>query len=347
MTDDAPLQPLERAALLLLAPFALALLAAVARRPSIFVRRHGRAHRLLGAVHLAWLALGLVDVATFAPQRRAARLAHDVALGTLGTALTLAAASAFGEQRGPRKFASGALDESAVVSRDEMLEHAFSQLLNLVQVLYLHALPACGAAVAPRLGLCLLATAPWLARAAFPVHSFSANYATSGPREAGLYRLKKWQYVAYKHAPLHGLNLSAALATAERDSLPQQRFFRLYWQCLNAAYVLEFFMQSRACPVFAGHAVAACLAACLALADAPPVSLLAVVRRKMLRQSHMLAMNSTLMAASSCAALPVLLRVVRPDLALASLALNFAHRGHEVLNTALVAALGVALRLLV
>ena len=67
----------------------------------------------------------------------------------------------------------------------------------------------------------------------------------------------------------------------------------------------------------------------------------------MLRQSHMLAMNCTLMAASSCAALPVLLRVVRPELALASLALNFAHRGHEVLNTALVAALGAALRLLV
>ena len=343
MADDAPLQPLERAALLLLAPFALALLAAVARRPSIFVRRHGRAHRLLGAAHLAWLALGLADVATFAPQRRAARLAHDVALGTLGTALTLAAASAFGEQRGPRKFASGALDESAVVSRDEMLEHAFYQLLNLVQVLYLHALPACGAAVAPRLGLCLLATVPWLARAAFPVHSFSANYATSGPREAGLYRLKKWQYVAYKHALLHGLNLSAALATAERDSLPQQRFFRLYWQCLNAAYVLEFFMQSRACP-----ALRTCRrCACFALAHALTVSLPAVVRRKMLRQSHMLAMNSTLMAASSCAALPVLMRVVRPDLALASLALNFAHRGHEMLNTALVAALGVALRLLV
>ena len=341
--DAPPLQPLERAALLLLAPFALGLLAAIARRPSIFVRRHGRAHRLLGAAHLAWLALGLADVATFAPQRRAVRLAHDVALGTLGTALTLAAASAFGKVHGPRKFASGALDESAVVSRDEMLEHAFYQLLNLVQVLYLHALPACGAAVAPRLGLCLLATAPWLARAAFPVHSFSANYATSGPREAGLYRLKKWQYVAYKHALLHGLNLSAALATAERDSLPQQRFFRLYWQCLNAAYVLEFFMQSRACP-----ALRTCRrCACFALAHALAVPLPAVVRRKMLRQSHMLAMNSTLMAASSCAALPVLLRVVRPDLALASLALNFAHRGHEMLNTALVAALGVALRLLV
>ena len=341
MASVPPLQPLEQAALLLLAPFALALLAAIARRPSIFVRRHGRAHRLLGAAHLAWLALGLADVATFAPQRRAARLAHDVVLGTQGTALTLAAASAFDEKRrGPRqKFASGALDEAAVVSRDEMLEHAFYQLLNLVQVLYLHALPACGAAVAPRLGLCLMATAPWLARAAFPVHSFSANYVTSGPREAVLYRLKKWQYVAYKHALLHGLNLSAALATAQHDSLPQQCFFRLYWQCLNAAYVLEFFMQSRACP----NLVVACLPrSCLRTIDVAS----AVVRRKMLRQSHMLAMNSTLMAASSCAALPVL-SIVRPELALASLALNFAHRGHEVLNTALVAALGIALRLLV
>ena len=249
MAAAPPLQPLERASLLLLAPFALALLAAVARRPSIFVRRHGRAHRLLGGAHLAWLALGLADVAAFAPHRRVARLAHDVGLGALGTALTLAAAAAFDEKRGPRKFASGALDESAVVSRDEMLEHAFYQLLNLVQVLYLHALPACGAQMPARLALCLMATSPWLVRAAFPVHSFSANYATSGRREAMLYRLKKWQYVAYKHALLHGLNLSAALATAEHgNSLPQQRFFRLYWQCLNAAYVLEFFMQTRARP---------------------------------------------------------------------------------------------------
>ena len=308
-TPQEPLTPLERASLLLLAPFALALLAAVARRPSIFVRRHGRAHRLLGAAHLAWLSLGLADVATFAPHRRAARLAHDAVLGALGTALTLAAAAAF-DHRGPRTRASGALDADAVVSRAEMVEHSFFQALNLVQVLYLHALPACGAALAPRLALCLAATSPWLARAAFPVHSFSANYATAGAREAVLYRLKKWQYVAYKHVLLHGLNLSAALGAG--DSLPQQRAFRLYWACLNAAYVLEFFLQT-------------------------------LVRRKLLRQSHMLAMNATLMLASSLAALPVLPRV-RPELAAASLALNFAHRGHELLNTALVAALGVLLR---
>jgi hypothetical protein len=123
--------------------------------------------------------------------------------------------------------------------------------------------------------------------------------------------LHQWQYVAYKHVLLHGLNLSAALATSAADSLPQERHFRLYWICLNAAYVLEFFMQT-------------------------------LVRRKLLRQAQMLVMNATLMAASSLAALPVL-RGVRPELAAASLALNFARRGHDLSNTALVAALGVAL----
>jgi hypothetical protein len=186
----APLQPLERVSLALLAPFALALLAAVARRPSIFVRRHGRAHRLLGAAHLAWLALGLADVAAFAPHRRAERLAYDAVLGVLGTALTLAAAAAFDHQ-GPRTRASGALDADAVVSRAEMVEHAWYHVLNLVQVLYLHSLPACGSALPLRLGLCMLATAPWISRAWFPVHSFSANYATAGAREAVLYRIKK------------------------------------------------------------------------------------------------------------------------------------------------------------
>ena len=144
------------------------------------------------------------------------------------------------------------------------------------------------------------------------MHSFSANYSTAGRREALLYRLKKWQYVAYKHVLLHGQNVSAALAVDALDSLPQQRHFRLYWACLNAAYVLEFFLQT-------------------------------LVRRKMLAQSHMLLMNATLMAASSLAALPVL-RGVRLELAALSLALNFAHRGHEVANTAVVTAFGVALQ---
>jgi hypothetical protein len=307
----------ESACLLLLAPFASALLAVVARRPSMFVRRHGRAHRLLGAAHLAWLAAGLADAATFAPGRRAARAAHDAGLGVLGLALTLTAAASFDHRRVVNR-ASGALDEDATVTHDEMMEHAFYQALNLVQVAYLHAV-ACVADVRLRVALCLLATAPWAVRAAFPVNSFSANYATSAApwgRVALLYRLKKAQYLLYKHALLHGLNVSAALdargATGDyAAALPQQRFFRLFWLCLNAAYVLEFFLQT-------------------------------LVKRRVLRQRAMLRLNALLMAASTLAALPVLRRV-QPVAAVASLALNFARRHREVSNTAAVAALTAAL----
>ena len=81
-------------------------------------------------------------------------------------------------------------------------------------------------------------TAPWLVRHKFPVNSFSANY-RKGPgaaveegegtgavegversfiklNEARLirlmYRTKKIQYLAYKHALLHGLNISVAVS---------------------------------------------------------------------------------------------------------------------------------------
>jgi hypothetical protein len=304
---------LQRGCLVLLAPFAAALLAAVARRPSMFTRRHGRAHRLLGAAHLTWLALGAADAASFPPGRRAARLAYDAILGALGVSLTLSAAVAF-DHRGVVNRASGALDADATVTHDEMLEHAFYQALLLVQALYLHALGAVRGAAA-RAALLAVATAPWAVRAAFPVNSFSANYATAAQpwgRVALLYRLKKAQYLLYKHALLHGLNVSAALADAQsgEDSLPQQRGFRLFWVCLNAAYVLEFFLQT-------------------------------LVKRRLLRQPHMLALNALLMAASTLAALPVLRRV-RPEAAAASCALNFARRGRELSNTALVAALAAA-----
>jgi hypothetical protein len=305
---------LQRGCLLLLAPFAAALLAAVARRPSMFTRRHGRAHRLLGAAHLTWLALGVADAAAFPPGRRAARLAYDAVLGALGVSLTLSAAAAF-DHRGVVNRASGALDADATVTHSEMLEHAFYQALLLVQALYLHALGAVRGAAA-RAALLAVATGPWAVRAQFPVNSFSANYATAAQpwgRVALLYRLKKAQYLLYKHALLHGLNVSAALADARsggEDSLPQQRGFRLFWVCLNAAYVLEFFLQT-------------------------------LVKRRLLRQAHMLALNALLMAASTLAALPMLRRV-RPEAAAASCALNFARRGRELSNTALVAGLAAA-----
>ena len=86
-------------------------------------------------------------------------------------------------------------------------------------------------------------------------------------------------------------------------ALPRLRTFRLYWLCLNAAYVMEFFLQT-------------------------------LVKRKHLQQRRMLAMNAALMALSSLAAARVVMAHVRPVPALVSLAANFGRRGHELSNTA-------------
>ena len=61
------------------------------------------------------------------------------------------------------------------------------------------------------------------------------------------------RYLLYKHCLLHGLNLSVALELARdrpRPSAPlsrpiaEQPAFRVYWAALNAAYVMEFFLQT-------------------------------------------------------------------------------------------------------
>ena len=129
----------------------------------------------------------------------------------------------------------------------------------------------------------------------------SASASESSPA-APAPRGRQAQYLLYKHALLHGLNASVAMAAAP-PMLPLRRGFRLYWVCLNAAYVLEFFLQT-------------------------------LVRRRALRQGRMLALNATLMAASTLAAAPVVALRVRPVAAALSCALNFARRGHELGNMA-------------
>ena len=73
-------------------------------------------------------------------------LVFDVMLGIMGTAATVSAAHHFGGTKGNggggdgKGGGSGVLDADATVSRSEMVEHAFYQLLNLTQVLMLHAM---------------------------------------------------------------------------------------------------------------------------------------------------------------------------------------------------------------
>uniref|UniRef100_A0A7S4C9Z4 Uncharacterized protein n=1 Tax=Eutreptiella gymnastica TaxID=73025 RepID=A0A7S4C9Z4_9EUGL len=87
-------------------------------------------------------------------------------------------------------------------------------------------------------------------------------------------------------------------------------YFRLYWMCLNTAYVLEFFLQT-------------------------------LVKRQYMQQSMMLWLQKLLMAVSTIAAVQVLCHV-HVCIALLSLVLNFVHRHHEVVNTTITMAVALA-----
>eukprot|EP01034_Spumella_vulgaris_P021758 gene21758-27814_t len=189
-----------------------------------------------------------------------------------------------------------------------MIEHSFYQAVNLIQVLYLHAMSH-EFNDSVRLLMLLLVTSPWLLRDLFPVNRFSDNYVKQDDKSTSfiriLYRIKKYQYVFYKHFLLHGLNITVAL-DPNISSIATDSYFRTYWLLLNTAYVMEFFLQT-------------------------------LVKKGRMSQSRMLFMQQLLMVASSLAALSVLAHV-NWWAAAVSLALNFLHRKHDVLNTAGIAA---------
>ena len=307
--------------------FFLEVLVVIARKPSMFVKRFARSHRVAGLVYLAWLLLGFFDAAfdiakgddTPAGNRVYHwRGCYDAILGILGTVLTLTAANDFKKaHEGVKNPASGALDEHATVTHSEMIEHSFYQMLNIAQILFLHALSHVRPPPA-RAVLAIFVTAPWLIRHRFPVNKFSDNYKRDRQAAAytviGLmYRTKKYQYLFYKHFCLHGLNITLALEHTPELKLTQTAAFRRYWMALNAAYVMEFFLQT-------------------------------LVKKGHMRQSAMLRLNQLLMLVSSISALQVL-SLVRIPTALLSLTLNVAHRGHEFVNTLVVLLASLILQL--
>ena len=282
-------------------------------------------------------------------------LIYDICLGVLGTAATLTAAKAFPHKKvtnAPGQ--SGTLSEHAYVTQGEMIEHSFYQMLNLIQAVYLHSVTwlldipdlhnkgndngesvhhsihSIRQSLGPilvRLAAVWLVTAPWLCRHLFPVNSFSANWIKNKEAnkkkgrpgngkqnswiETKLYQIKKWQYVFYKHTILHGLNISVAFpakspaAELKAIPLPLSQSWRIFWVCLNASYVMEFYLQS-------------------------------LVKRRFISQRSMLALQRILMAASSISALLAVKGVVRPELCVISVILNFTNRSHDVLNVLLI-----------
>jgi len=265
-------------------------------------------------------------------------LHYDIILGILGILSTLSAAKAFPHKHITNKPGeSGTLSNYAIVTQGEMIEHSFYQIINLCQAVYLHAITywmASSVTYISRLILLLLVTLSWIVRRKFPVNSFSANWTTkhqqnetsdkkfkvntkrsSNNNVNNMYRIKKWQYIFYKHVILHGLNISIAFPKGgisnfknvdiDDQPLPLTTEWRIFWIALNTSYVMEFFLNS-------------------------------LVKRGILSQQYMMILNGLLVCSASLAAVCVL-NSVRLEAAVLSLLLNFGSRGHDVVNTLVVA----------
>lgn len=285
--------------LLLMAAFAVALLPKLSFS-LFFKKRVGSRHARLGLIHLVFLLMGYIEVAGFIEVPRSMMLIYHIILGWSGVALTVTAAEEF-QHKNVKNFASGTLDEHATVTHGEMIEHAFYQGINLVHILFIYLISYYRSWYFNSM-LIVMVTFPWLFRADFPVNTFRDNYVREDKRSSTfvrfLYRIKKWQYVFYKHFVLHGLNIACTTPIHKSGlALYGNRAFRLFWILLNTAYVMEFFLQT-------------------------------LVKKGRISQGFMLCLQTTLIVASSLPAINVLLAVrsfnnLYPSICIISLYLNF------------------------
>ena len=301
---------------------------------------------------------------------------YDFLLGCFGIIATLTASKAFPHKYVTNKQIneykqSGTLHQKAIVTQSEMIEHSFYQLINLCQAMYLHTMwyivhhqqndatttensmilgmvvPATTPIIIRRMVLLWLVTSPWYFRKLVPVHSFSHNWKLYNEKqqeeeerqkkqlqsnnngktninsskidedtqhqqqkhqmEVIMYKIKKGQYIFYKHCILHGVNISVALNDESLQEIPYSKSWRTFWILLNSSYVMEFFLQT-------------------------------LVKRHIIQQSTMLLYNRILMLSSSLGAI-VVLKYVPIYVVTISIVLNFVHRGHDIINTLLVASL--------
>ena len=270
----------------------------------LFFKKYGRMHRFFGLLLLIQLFIGVI-VFIYENKKKVSLnniypniyFKYDITLGIMGIIVAQSAVYDFSLGHNVKNRASGVLDQDTVVTTSEMQEHVYYQVLNLVQICYLHFIDSNWSFFNRSFAL-FAVTAVWLVRSHFPVNKFSDNY-TKGQSSFSLisimYRTKKYQYVFYKHFLLHGLNAYQAFRNDERGKIVLQSYFRIYWLCLNMSYVFEFFLQS-------------------------------LVRGRFLKQSKMLIMQQILMIASTLAAIIVVLNDVNFAIAIFSLILNFINR---------------------
>jgi len=261
----------------LLSVYFAVVLGTVITQNAMFWKVYARRHRLAGLCLLLWLCVGfhyffllVLYGEDFAQPKSGGSpslslwswsiygwsswdLCYNVVLGLLGTLTAYTAAKDFeiGHGKSIKNVASGVLDENATVTHSEMVEHIFYQVLNLLQILYFHALKYPVNKIV-RYVLLAIVTLPWAFRQKFPVNKFQENY-TQGQNPLSfislMYRTKKYQYIFYKHFLLHGLNISLVLINQDVDqsdnsnsdgiNMVTSLIFRAYWLCLNVSYVME------------------------------------------------------------------------------------------------------------
>lgn len=277
----------------------------------MFLKWHGRRHATCGLFYLLLLVLGQYALAVDGTFDEFKWFCYDAIVGFLGIVLTLAAAFDF-QHKNVVNVASGTLDEHATVTFGEMIEHSFYQGLNFAQIMFFHSVTY-NTPFVVRILAVLAVTAPWILRDAFPVNKFSDNYTKTDQKSTTLirilYRIKKYQYVFYKHFLLHGLNISVAVYGHE---IACNWYFRLYWSLICTSYVMEFFLQT-------------------------------LVKKRYMLQSTMLMLQKLLMTASTIAAVHVLLLYVNVWVSMLSLVLNFVHRKHDMTNVSFIVLLAVGL----
>ena len=293
---------------------------------SLFLKKTARRHRLSGLIYLAWIVVCTLDAHFLFFDGYYPLIAFStIVLNIMGIIVTLSAAYGFSYHKRVQNVASGVLDEDSTVTFNEMIEHSFYQMVNLVQIIFFHGVycvtqlyydqlysylmimtnknDISNTIILQCIGL-VFVTSLWLIRNKFPVNHFSDNY-TKGQstREALLYRLKKYQYVFYKHFLLHGLNITLVLRYEILSDMAVNQQFRLYWIGLNLAYVSEFFLQT-------------------------------LVKRKKLKQWKMIMIQQCLlMPLTTILTLPIIYKYVNLNVAMLSLLFNFMHRGHDFTNT--------------
>ena len=155
------------------------LLSVVTQKRKMFTGKikYGKRHRASGAFHLMILLIYTMQLnydiflsrqAIGPPMLLSDCFALDTALGVSGIILTLTAACDFRSAHQDARInnaASGALDDASTITVGEMLEHSFYQIINLVQIVFIHTTPS--ASFISRMAGLFLVTSPWIFRRFF------------------------------------------------------------------------------------------------------------------------------------------------------------------------------------